>query len=170
MLQNWLIALQKETVLVLLFLIFGLWLAGYCFAVWRVWSLFRAQRSHFNFYITDLYAVIVGLLPTFISVQMIILYVEPPLPVSIFVVGTIFLSQLLGMFYGRIDSQKESNEVMPGRWKQAFLIVNSGLIGFAANLLVLLTLGILFVAPCLSFLILPMILIPFVSNRLNLKK
>ncbi len=109
------------------------WLGFYGAAVRHVWKIYRIRHAQFNFYITDLWAGILGLLPTYICIRVLPVYFAASVPQTVFMGITMFLFEILGMAYGLMMLKIQQTNLHP-RGVQAFMVVNGGLIGFGANL------------------------------------
>ena len=90
------------------------------------------RRALSRFYITDFWALIVGLLPSFFALQYFLLSRDPHRAGYSVPVVVLILSQLLGMFIAKITETTRAGSTAPiNRWKSAKALVFGAILGIA---------------------------------------
>jgi hypothetical protein len=145
-----------EPVHAILFFVF--WCGCFGWAIRFVCKTFApTTRAQFSFYITDIWAMMLGLTP---SLALISLELNPQYShedfdahvKALFALGILGFSQLLGIFIARLHSIPREGEPVPRRMSQAFWIWAGAFGGIAALLCIALAYWLLalFAGVCLS--------------------
>ncbi|MCY3022545.1 MAG: hypothetical protein NTW87_26495 [Planctomycetota bacterium] len=118
-------------------------------AAYAAWESFSARRGRFSYRITDIWAMMAGLTPSFLlaahTVHIVELRVEAYWPAEYMVVllATLVISQLVGVFIGRLSCRPEAYRESLARLLSATCVVAGATGGLVALVFYILALKIL---------------------------
>ncbi|MEI6235628.1 MAG: hypothetical protein WCT04_21440 [Planctomycetota bacterium] len=111
------------------------WLGCYAYAIVFMWrALAPIARTNFHFYITDIWATMLCLIPTLVLFAETTKLSHAERDRDLVGLGILTLSQILGVALGRIFSIPRTGESLPRRTDQALCVVTGAYVFGVAGL------------------------------------